>query len=160
MENRTEMAELFTVSRGVKCTPEGVLSFLAMAMERPQWCPGVLSISGAPPGAASPGDGWQEERDVFGLAETEHVTVVTSSDPAAFVFEVDGTKGTARSGRLRFEWRATPNDDGSHVSVSCLVGEFSRKGVILARFLIGPFARQAEAELAALARAVDCNDIM
>ena len=175
MEDSSGLTRLFARSREMASSAASVFEVLLDVERRPTWCPGVVEVRDAASPALSRGDTWVEVRDVFGEEEVESVRVVDVVRPSLdgdtferdgdsgpdrephrpedvyrLTFEVDGSAGTSRSGRLRFTWTVTPADAGCRVDAACDAGRFTRKVAILSRFLVEPYARQVEAELAGL----------
>lgn len=149
------MNALPDVTHSLRAPPAAVWAALVDPTARAAWRPG-LTAGDTAGGSLSAGDAWVETRDVFGRPETEHVTVLEADEAAGrLVLEVDGDAGSARRGRLRFTWTLTPDGSGTRVVVAGRAHDLSRKGALLFRFLVGPYARAVQEELAGLAAWLD-----
>ncbi len=146
------MTHVFTLERTIACPPDRVYAALVSPTARLEWMEGLTSMVPEREGALAPGVSWTDTRSIFGIDETEHVTVVEATPGARLVLEVDGGQGTARRGLIRFAYDLSPHDGGARIAVSCTVDDLSRKGAILVRFLGEPFARRVSDDLAAMER--------
>lgn len=144
----------FTVSRRLDAPPEVVFDTLTDLDGLPSWLPALVGLEPLTEGPYGVGTAWLESRRVFGRVVTEHVTVAGMDRPSHLVFRVDGALGTSRRGVYDFTWTLTSADGGTMLTLQGDGRGLGRVGRMVARFLVGPFRRACEADVAALAARV------
>lgn len=144
------MSVEFTVQQQFANAPDRVFQALTDLEGAANWMPGLIKIEMLSEGAFGIGTEWRETRKIFGKEATEQFEVTRFEPPTGLALRVDGSKGTSKRGEYLFEYRLTPRNGGTEVTlhgairgVGSIIGLISR--------LFGTFEKACAKDLQALA---------
>ncbi len=145
------MSVEFTVRQRFAKAPDRVFQALTDLEAAPNWMPGLIKIEMISEGAFGIGTEWRESRKIFGKEATEQFEVTRFEPPTGLALRVDGSKGTSKRGEYLFDYRLTPRNGGTEVTLHGAIRGLHGIAALVSKLFIGSFKKACVKDLQALA---------
>ncbi len=141
----------FTVQQGFANAPDRVFQALTDLKGIANWMPGFVKVEILSEGAFGLGTQWRATRKLFGKEATEQFEVTRFEPPTGLGLRVDGSKGTSKRGEYLFDYRLTPQNGGTEVTLHGAIRGLGRIAGLISRLFVGTFKKACVKDLRALA---------